>query len=125
MVLDTDVLVWFLRGKRKAAALIESLGERRLSVINYMELVRGARNKRELLNLKELLARIDAVVLPLSENIGHRAAIYVEEYGLASGLHLADALVAATAIENRLPLCTGNKKHYSAVKDLEIRAFRP
>ena len=125
MVLDTDVLIWFLRGNRKAARLIEGLEDRGLSAVSYMELVQGARNRQELLALKDLLGRIGATVLPLSENIGHRAAIYMEEYCLQFGLQMADALVAATAVENRLTLCTANKKHYKAVKDLDIKVFRP
>ena len=64
-------------------------------------------------------------VLPLTENIGHRAAVYVEEHTLSHGLRAGDALIAATAAENNLTLCTSNGKHSKPIKDLKVHVFRP
>jgi predicted nucleic acid-binding protein len=61
----------------------------------------------------------------LTENIGHRASIYVEQYGLRTDLSVADALIAATAVENGLPLATCNRKHFGGIAGLELRVFRP
>jgi predicted nucleic acid-binding protein len=36
-----------------------------------------------------------------------------------------DALVAATAVEHGLVLCTGNARHFKAIRDLKIKAFKP
>lgn len=125
MLFDTDVLIWLFRGNRKAARLIEASAERRLSVISYMELLQGARNKKEIQLIKNFLAEFSFLALPLTEDVGHRAMIYMEEYCLPSGMFLADALIAATAVENHLPLCSGNRKHYRAIQDLELKVFRP
>jgi predicted nucleic acid-binding protein len=38
---------------------------------------------------------------------------------------MGDALIAATAVEHHLILCTSNRKHYRPVRDLEIKALRP
>lgn len=125
MLFDTDVLIWCFRGNKKAARLIERTDERMLSVVSYMELVQGARNKAELRAITSFLADFAFRLLPLTENIGHRASIYMEEHGLKSGVCMADALLAATAVENRLVLCTGNIKHYRVISELEIAGFKP
>jgi hypothetical protein len=62
---------------------------------------------------------------PLTEDIGRRAAIYVEEHALSARIGVTDALIAATAVEHGMPLCTANVKHYRPIKDLVIRPFRP
>jgi predicted nucleic acid-binding protein len=125
MLFDTDVLIWFLRGSEKAAETIAASDDRSISIINYMELLRGSRDKNETKTIKEFLADFSFRLLPLTENIGHRASIYVEEYGLKSKMGVADALVAATAVENRQTLLTGNQKHYQLIRDLETKVFRP
>lgn len=123
MLFDTDVLIWVFRGKEKAAKIIEETSERHISVITYMELLQGVRNQQESTAIKAFLADYFHV-LPLTENIGHRASIYMEEYSLKAGMRLADALIAATAVENNIPLCTGNRKHYRVINELEIKHFK-
>jgi hypothetical protein len=124
MLLDTDVLIWVFRGKAKAARLVDSIADRHISIITYMELIQGARNRQELKEIKGFLSDYGFELLPLTENIGHRASIYVEEYGLSMAMTAADALIAATATEHGLTLCTGNRKHYKPIRDLDLKLFR-
>jgi predicted nucleic acid-binding protein len=37
----------------------------------------------------------------------------------------ADALIAATAAENHIPLCTGDYHHFRSIRELELSVFRP
>ena len=53
MILDTDVIIWYLRGDKNAFNLIEKNIGFYLSVISYMELIQGMRNKKELTLLKK------------------------------------------------------------------------
>jgi len=125
MQFDTDVLIWFLRGNKKASTVLESAPQRHLSIITYMELLQGARDKQETRVIKAFLSDAAFLTLPLTENIGHRASIYMEEYALKVDMCIADALIAATAVENGLTLCSANRKHYKPVNELELKTFRP
>ena len=125
MLFDTDIFIWTQRGNRRAAALIERDPVRYLSVQTYMELLQCARDKQQHRLIKQFLADFGFSMLPLAENIGHRALVYIEEYGISSGLRAGDAIIAATATENNLPLVTGNAKHFKAIRDLTLKVFRP
>jgi len=125
MLVDTDVIIWALRGNLKAARSLDALGDRAVCLVTQIELHQGARDKSEVARIKRFLRDCRFASLPLTENIGHRALVYVEEYGLSGSLHLADALIAATATESALPLLTGNHKHYKVIHDLELKRFRP
>ncbi len=122
MLFDTDVLIWVLRGNQKAVRVVDKDAERMISVVTCMELFQGARDKRETAAIRRFLRHFETA--PLSENIGHRARIYMEEYTLKSGIGVADALIAATAAENSLTLCTGNVKHYRTISELGLKVFR-
>jgi len=125
MLFDTDVLIWCFRGVAKAAKAIETDDAPSISVITYMELVQGVRDKRELKAVTSFLSDMGILVLPLTENIGHRASIYLEEHALKDGMAMADALIAATAAERSLTLCSGNAKHFKVIGELTLNVFRP
>lgn len=125
MLVDTDVLIWYLRGQEKAAQFLNALPALTLSAVNYMELVQGCRSKDELARLKKDLAARKARVLPITEAISARASALVEMHFLGDGLQMADALIAATAIEHGLILATANTKHFAPIGGLTLQAFAP
>ena len=125
MIFDTDVFIWVQHGKAKAARLIEKDPERCLSVQTYMELLQGAKNRRQHDYTKGFLKDFGFRTLPFTENIGHRAAVYIEEYSLSHGLRAGDAVIAATAAENDLVLCTADAKHFRLIRDLKLKLLKP
>jgi predicted nucleic acid-binding protein len=125
MIFDTDVLIWYLRGNTAANTLIEKTSDRFISLQTQLELFQGVRSKTELRLIKSLLSDLDVKVLPLSENIGHRAAIYIEEYSLSHGLQSQDAIIAATATEHAEILCSANRKHFSCIPSIDLKVFKP
>ena len=125
MIFDTDIFIWTQRGKDKAVKLFEKEEEKYLSVLTYMELLQNAKSKTQHKYTKDFLTTFGFIVLPLTENIGHRASIYVEEYTLSSSLGSGDAIIAATAVENNMILTSGNVKHFKVIKELQLKAFKP
>ncbi|MFV2057314.1 MAG: type II toxin-antitoxin system VapC family toxin [Thiohalomonadales bacterium] len=125
MIFDTDILIWVQKGNEKAARLIDKDEDKYLSVQSYMELLQGAKNKAQHKTVKDFICEFEFSILPFSENIGHRALIYVEGYALSSNMRAGDAIIAATAIENNMTLVTSNAKHFKAVNELQIKVFKP
>ncbi len=125
MIFDTDIFIWVQRKNEYAARLMEKAKDRFLSVQTYMELLQCAKNKSQHKYVKDFLSSCDFAILPFTENIGHRASIYVEEYALSSGLRAGDAIIAATATENNMTLVSSNSKHYKPIKELNLKVFKP
>ena len=123
-LIDSDVIIWNWRSQKAAATLLAS-EPFAISAVTYMELVQGMRNARELKNLRADLALWQVTILPITTAISERAVRLVEEHFLAHHLQLADALIAATAIEHKLAIVTSNTKHFQSVKTLRIEAFKP
>jgi hypothetical protein len=124
LMVDTDVLIWYLRGNEKAFKTIENFESFSLSVVTYMELVQGMRNKNELNSLRQALHAWNASILYITEEISAKAMFAVEQNFLSHSMQLADALIGSTAVAHGLPLLTGNDKHYKIMKDVEIKKFR-
>jgi len=124
MLIDTDVLIWYLKGNEKAQKTIEDSLNFSISVVTYMELVQGMRNKKELNKLRKAIHIWNAQILYISEEISAKAMFYVEQHFLSHSMQLADAFIGATAIAYGTPILTGNDKHYKVMKDLQVKRFR-
>ena len=104
---------------------MEKSVNRFLSIQSYMELFQCAKTKNQHKYVKDFIVSCGFIVLPFTENIGHRASIYIEEYTLSSGLRSGDAIIAATAVENNMPLFSSNTKHFRMIKELKLKVFKP
>jgi len=89
-----------------------------LSQVTAMELIVGARDKREVETIDGFLALCP--VVPLSDSIGTGAYRLLKTYAKSHGLHVFDSLVAATAMEKMLTLVTRNRKHYQMIEGLQL-----
>ena len=125
MLFDTDILIWYLRGNSNAADLPGQAITRQTSAESYMELLQSSRGNDQNQRIRNFLSEFDFAILPLSENIGHRAAIYMEAYGPANRLDAMDTLIAATAVESDIHLATANVKHFSPIVELRVVRFKP
>ncbi|WP_228378652.1 hypothetical protein [Treponema endosymbiont of Eucomonympha sp.] len=80
MVIDSDALIWYMRGNQNAQTTIHNNIPFKISVINYMEVVQGMKDKRELSIFQKYLKKWSADILQINENISAKAMFLVENY---------------------------------------------
>ena len=120
-LVDTDIIVDYLRGVERAKILIEesiSDSEICISVISKMELLAGCRNKGEIKIVEDMFARF--ITIYLDEISAKIAYSLFKRFRLSHGIGIFDSLIAATAIHHELPLLTKNIKHFSMIQRLTI-----
>jgi len=118
LLLDTTVVIDFLRGNKKAANYLAHLVTPTISIITEAEIYQGAKNKSDIKTWEKFLIRFK--IIPITAEISRLAIKLLKKYRLSHGLHILDALIAAIAIENSLALVTENTKHFSYIKDLKV-----
>lgn len=123
MIIDSDVLIWYLRGNEKAQKIIEKSIPFSISVITFMELMQGMRDKNEMKVFQKQIQKWNVNIIQISKEVSSRAMFYVQEYSLSHSMELADALIAATAVQNSETLLTGNDKHYKFLPTIECKKF--
>jgi predicted nucleic acid-binding protein len=118
VLVDTDVLVDFLRGHKNAATFITDHADRIiLSAISVAELYAGVKGEDELAILSDLVSLFR--VIPVNSEIAKAAGLYKRDYGKSHGVGLADAVLAATAVAENAELKTLNVRHYPMLKGLK------
>lgn len=124
MIIDTDVLIWYFRGKESAKKALDKIGHFSISAVVYMELLQGIKNKEELRYLKHFVSERGIVIISLDQEITSRAIYYLEQFRLSKGLQMADALIAATVDLRGETLLTGNHAHYKMIPGLDLKKFK-
>ena len=125
MIFDTDVLIWAFRGNDRAMKAIDGEASRAISSVTYMEVVKGARNKSELREIKRFFSGMGFRMIPINEEISSRAVSLIELAGLKTNMGVVDALIFATALQAGDSLLSGNYHHFKDVPDLSVVRFSP
>jgi hypothetical protein len=114
VLVDSDILIEVSRGRNaeivsKWMDLSNSDAAVLYSPVMVAELWAGARpNEHEALN--NLFRALTCI--PIDEESGRQAGIYLRQYRKSHGIEVADALIAAGAVANKAELWTRNRKHY-------------
>ncbi len=108
ILLDTDVLIDHIRGRRHL-----DTDDTAISVITRTELFAGSEHQESAVD--DLLE--DCEEVRVDPQIARRAG----QIKRHTGLQIADALIAATALEHKLPLMTRNRRHFERVPGLTLR----
>ncbi len=120
ILLDTDVLIEFARGREETVGFISSLESIPTPGVVAMELLSGSRNQNEHLNSQRLLDALEIVWH--TENDNKIALQLLTRHRLSSGLSVPDYWIAAQAINLNAILYTFNLKHFSSIPGLTARA---
>ncbi len=116
-LLDTDIIIEYLRGSVSAVKYVEGLTEDLLlSAVTVAELWSGVKGEEEERTLDHFLLAFK--IVPIDEAIAKRGGTLRRKYRPGHGTGLADALIAATAEQEEARLITFNVRHYPMLEDV-------
>ena len=117
VLVDSCIFIDIFRGSQQ---LYQDLSEYAVSISSmvYMELIQGARNKRELSKIDKFLTQFE--IVSIDEEISQKSITLMKTYSLSHGLLIPDAMIAATAIIKEIPLWTFNKKDFRFIEKLRL-----
>ncbi|HWF44457.1 MAG TPA: type II toxin-antitoxin system VapC family toxin [Candidatus Kapabacteria bacterium] len=111
MIVDTNILIDALRGKKEAIHFLESSDSGfSISVVSIAELFAGLRTDRERSELQAFLTTVE--IYSVDQPIATLAGEYLKRYSKSHDLQIADALIAATASHSGEEFATLNTKHF-------------
>jgi predicted nucleic acid-binding protein len=119
LLIDTDVLIDYLRNRQEAVAYLESAPEPLLiSVVTIAELYAGVKEGTERTKLDVFITAFEIATLDFA--IAIAGGLYRRQYHKSHNVSLADALIAATAEQYQAKLVTLNSKHFPMMKDIVV-----
>ena len=125
-LLDTSILIAFLRGEEDVVAKVEEYLEEfdrlSLSIITYYEILRGLKyidNEKKLRDFEELMDKSEIITLD-REIIDKASGIYADLKRRGELVEDADILIAASCPVEGMILVTDNEEHFRRIENLEI-----
>jgi tRNA(fMet)-specific endonuclease VapC len=122
MVIDTSIFIAYLRSKDRTNTALAKLPTETVlyvSSITAFELYSGATDIKKRQDIDTLLQGI--FILPLNTDIAKNAGfIYQDLRRRGNMIEVTDILIAATALENDLPIKTLNTNHFQRIPGLVI-----
>ena len=122
VLLDSWVMLALRRGVPAAAAIANAAGQRTISAITYIDMLAAATGLSEGFLVQKFLKQQEIDIVPITQGISRRAALYAEYYGHMYGLSPRSALIAATAYEEGLVLVS-RSSDFRELPELELVPF--
>ena len=118
-LIDSDVIIDYLRGREQAIRYLESLdGALCVFAITVAELHSGVRDNDEEAALERFLGALD--VIPIDQALARLGGLCRRSYRPGYGTGLADAIVPMPAESAGAVLVTFNKRHFPMIDDLVV-----
>lgn len=119
LLIDTDVLVDYLRAREEAIVFLETKAQPMIiSTISVGELFARVKEGRERAVLNEFFGAFE--IVPLTFEIAEIGGLFRRDFGKSHGVRLADAMIAATAKHKDATLVSLNQKHFPMIRNLMI-----
>jgi tRNA(fMet)-specific endonuclease VapC len=120
LLVDTNILIDYLRQKPEAVAFVDQYGKAALALspIVVMEIFQGVLDKADLQRTRKALNGF--VVLDMDSSIVRLAMELQQQYILSHQLGIPDALIAATALIYDLDLRTYNLKDFRFIPGIRL-----
>lgn len=119
IVVDTDILIDFLRGFSTAADFIELHSESiSISSVTVTEIYSGVKSEKEEQEIEALLELIN--IINVNREIARDGGLIRKVYTKSHGTGIIDSIIASTALNHEMPLATLNQKHYPMIEDLIV-----
>jgi len=117
---DTNIFIHWFNSDKQTINKLEQIGLDRIavSVVTVMELIEGVDNKEQLQQLKKKIKHY--TIVDFSTEVSLLALKLVENYKLSQNIQIPDAIIAATAIVNKIPLFTYNTKDFKFIPKIEL-----
>jgi tRNA(fMet)-specific endonuclease VapC len=117
---DTNILIELYKNNFSVVSRLQFIGEENIAIssITAGELIFGALNKREVQTIKKDIERL--INLHINDMISMKYIELMLKYSKSHGLAVPDALIAATAIINDIPLYTLNVKDFVFIDELKL-----
>lgn len=118
-IIDTSILVDYLRGVPLAVDFLDSIELPCISVITGMEIIQGSRNKKELeINFSFLN---NFRIIEINREISKITMNLIKKYRLKYNAKILDTFIAATAINQNKKIITKNIKDFQFIKEIKIK----
>jgi tRNA(fMet)-specific endonuclease VapC len=117
---DTDVIIEFYRNNPDIIAKLKKIGQQNIavSIVTAGELIYGALNKRELIQIKKDLKNL--ILIDIDKKTCDIFLELLSKYSLSHKLAIPDGFIAATIIANNVELFTLNVKDYKFIDGLKL-----
>lgn len=117
---DTNIFIHWFNNDKQTIDKLEQIGLDRIavSVVTVMELIEGIDNKEQLQRLKKKIKHY--AIVDFSREVSSLALHLVEDYKLSQNIQIPDAIIAATAVINKIPLFTYNTKDFKYIPNIVL-----
>ncbi len=121
VIIDSDIIIDYFRELDKAIDFINRIMTDNVFItsITKMEILVGARNNNEIVEIDKFLSEFKLIYL--NKSVSQHAIKFIKQYSLQGNLRIPDALIAACVKYCNCLFYTNNIKHFKMIKEINVK----